>query len=108
MRRSKLCSAGTISFHSDRSGKIGVTRFDPDPCMYIKCYKKGLITIYLYAVGLCLAAITMTHTMWIKHILSGCFEIKNSGEGKANLGLKATRDRKRKVLWLIKKAWRKL
>ena len=92
----------------DFINKIGFIRSLYDPCVYYKKLTDGSITyLLLYVDDMLLAGKNFTKLNEIKEQLKNEFEMKDRGSAKRILGMKITRQRSRRELFLSHKQYTK-
>jgi hypothetical protein len=76
----------------------GFTQSLADPCLFV--HKERSIIILLYVDDIAAAAPQTSSLQWLSDTLSSRFNTKNLGEISKILGIRVTRDRKRRTLFL--------
>ena len=78
--------------------KMGFEQTAADPCMLR--HKERNITLLVYVDDVCVAAKSLEHVNWFKNEFKKVFKVKDLGEMKKILGIRITRDRKRRTIRL--------
>jgi hypothetical protein len=78
--------------------KIGFIQSQADPYLFTHSEKRLIVVIYIN--NIIFAAPTKSAIQWFKERLSGLFKIKDLGEIRKVLGVRVTRDRKRRTITL--------
>ena len=84
----------------------GYTRSKEDPCLYVKRTRDGqLIMLILYVDDMLIAGHSKKDIADLKQKLSSHFDMKDLGDAHHILGMRVTRDRKKRLLYLSQKEY---
>ena len=85
---------------NDYLQKVDYQQCPSDPCVYWKCSSRGLIIMAIHVDDLIIVSNDSQMLAQEKNILSKRFAMHDLGEAHFILGMKITRDRQSRTLWL--------